>query len=297
MNAAASWTRAVMWSARLAWVAVGVAGSRTLDVITADWSPTASALAAIFGATLWLAGVAGLAVASTLSLTIARVVAPTAVPVAVVMGVVAAQTADAGVTDIASTALFALVASAVVASPEFAMVSVQASAYGDEQRFPLRPPVGYLVAAAMAWVLVVSALLTAALLGLGGRGVSAAVLGALGLGLGVLAWPRWHRLSTRWLVFVPAGLVVHDPVVLADTVMLKRSQIAHMSLALAGTEAFDLTGPASGHALEVATTKSVTVVCRDGRNQTRAVHLTALLVAPSRPGRALQAAGARALRR
>lgn len=297
MEAPRTWTRLVMWSARLAWVAAGVAGSRTLDVITADWDATASTMAALGGAVLWLAGVAGLAVASTLSLTIARVVIPMAVPVAVVMAVVTARTSEVGTADIVSTALFALVATAVVASPEFAMVSVQASAYGDEQRFPLRPPVGYLAAAAVAWVLVVGALLMAALMGLGGRWVSAGALGAAGLGGGVLAWPRWHQLSRRWLVFVPAGLVVHDPVVLADTVMLKRSQIAQMSLALAHTEAFDLTGPAAGHALEVATTESVTVVCRAGRAQTRAVHLTALLVAPSRPGRALRAATARVLRR
>lgn len=297
MNAPTTWSRVVMWAARLSWMAVGVAGSRTLDAITAEWDRTASTMAAILGAALWLAGVAGLAVASTISLTIARVVTPLAVPVSVLIASAAARNSDLGIADIVSPAIFALAATAVVASPEFAMVSVQASAYGDEQRFPLRPPAGYLAAAAMAWVMVASMLLSATVFGLGGRWVSAAGLGALGLGCAVVAWPRWHRLSRRWLVLVPAGLVVHDPVVLADTVMLKRSQIAAMSLALADTEAFDLTGPASGHALEVATTESVTVVCRAGRAQTRAVHLTALLVAPSRPGRALQAATARALRR
>ena len=40
---------------------------------------------------------------------------------------------------------------------------------------------------------------------------------------------RWHQLSRRWLVFVPAGLVVHDPVVLAETLMVPRRQIVGRS--------------------------------------------------------------------
>ena len=42
-----------------------------------------------------------------------------------------------------------------------------------------------------------------------------------------------------------------DPVVLADTLMLRSDQIASMRLAPADTAAADLTGPASGHAIEI----------------------------------------------
>ena len=43
--------------------------------------------------------------------------------------------------------------------------------------------------------------------------------------------PRWHRLSLRWFVLVPAGVVVHDPVVLADTFPLRTAQVASIGLA------------------------------------------------------------------
>jgi hypothetical protein len=98
-------------------------------------------------------------------------------------------------------------------------------------------------------------------------------------------------------VLVPAGIVVHDPVVLADTFPLRTRQVAHLRLAPADTQAADLTGPASGYAIEVATTESVTTVFAFTPREPngRAIHLTAFLVAPSRPGAVLRAADRRSL--
>jgi hypothetical protein len=120
---------------------------------------------------------------------------------------------------------------------------------------------------------------------------SVAVAGAVFLG------PRWHRLSRRWFVLVPAGIVLHDPVVLADTLPLRTAQVAHVALAPADTQAADLTGPASGFAVEVTTTKSVTAVFAFTPKEPngRAIHLRAFLVAPSRPGAVLTAAMRRGL--
>jgi hypothetical protein len=190
----------------------------------------------------------------------------------------------------------AVIATAVIGSAEYGQIAVQSSAYGNEVRFLLRPPIGFGVAAVIAWVLWVAASITGPLLAASRVWLPGIALIVLALVLGVLAGPRWHRLSRRWFVLVPAGVVVHDPVTLSDTLMLKRSQIRHITLAPADTEAFDLTGPASGHAIEISTTESVTVVCAPVRGTApRAVHLTALLIAPSRPGKALRAAADRAL--
>jgi hypothetical protein len=86
-------------------------------------------------------------------------------------------------------------------------------------------------------------------------------------------------------------------VVLADTFPLRRNQLAVLSLAPAGTEAADLTGPASGYAVEVTTTESVTAVFaftpQDPNG--RAIHLRPFLITPSRPGEALSAARRRGL--
>jgi hypothetical protein len=99
------------------------------------------------------------------------------------------------------------------------------------------------------------------------------------------------------LVVVPAGLVVHDQVVLAETAMFRHAEVARIGLALADTGAADCTGPASGHAVEVQLHDSATLVYAPTRSTPngRAIHATALLVAPTRPGRLLQAAGARGL--
>jgi hypothetical protein len=92
--------------------------------------------------------------------------------------------------------------------------------------------------------------------------------------------------------------VLHDPVVLADTLALRAAQVANMRLAPADTEAADFTGPASGYAIEVATTESITAVYAFTPSDPngRAVHLTAFLVSPSRPGQVLRASAARGLR-
>ena len=127
----------------------------------------------------------------------------------------------------------------------------------------------------------------------GGRFAIGAPL-AVVAGAGLLLLPRrWHQLSRRWLVTVPAGLVVHDPVVLGETLMLSRRQLAGLGLTTispsAAHSAADLTGPTAGTGLEVTLTESVTALFapRPGMPQGKAIHLTAFVVAPSRPGAVL----------
>jgi hypothetical protein len=71
--------------------------------------------------------------------------------------------------------------------------------------------------------------------------------------------------------------------------MWRSHVVSGIELAAAATEAADLTGPATGPALEISLRSSETVVMSAGRSvpEGRAIHLTAALVAPSRPGAAL----------
>jgi hypothetical protein len=98
-------------------------------------------------------------------------------------------------------------------------------------------------------------------------------------------------------VLGPIGVEIHDPLVLAETVMLRRQELAGIRLAPADTEAADLTGPATGHAVEISTHESTTVIHAATPKTPRgtAIHLRSCLVAPSRPGRALRAAAAKRL--
>lgn len=250
----------------------------------------------------WVAGVGSwavwgvvmlaLAVQSVRSLTIARVGSPLAL-IASVLTVVGGAPA----LDVATLAIPALVACAAVFTADVGRQFVQSSSYGDEERLPLRFPVAAGTAAIITWAIWAPAFLLGPLLIAGRSFVAGIVLTAIGIAGLVFVVPRWHRLSRRWLVLVPAGLVVHDPVVLADTLMVRSDQLGGIRLAPADTEAADLTGPASGHAIEVQATETITTVFAfTPQHPTgKAIHMTGFLISPSRPGEALRTAAARGI--
>lgn len=269
---------ALTWVARAAWAGVGVLGWELLD--------GAPAIAQIAGLLLWVAGVAGLAVPSVVTLTIARTAVPLAIP-----AVAVTWAAGADAVTSAATLLVAAVATVTVATGEFGLTYVQASAYGHERRFPLRPPAAFLLAAGLAWLLAAAGLVAGTALMADGNWPVGVPVAAVGAAVAAFAWPRWYRLARRWLVIVPAGLVIHDHLVLSETAMFPRADLAAVGLAPAGTEAADLTGPAPGHLLEVRLHRAHTVILVGGprRPTGTAIHLTACLVAPTRPGRTLSA--------
>ena len=274
-----------MWAARAAWLAVAVVGGVAVGEALADRSRAVQLTGTAAAWIGWGAGALALAVTGVVTLTAVRAIVPAAV-------VVAGAAAVGGATDGAVLALAVpgVVAALLVGSAETGRRYVQADAYGDERRFLLRPPFGYLAATIVTWAVWVAALVTGPL-AIAGR---AFVLGVITLVVAAAAtWlfpRRWHQLSRRWLVVVPAGLVVHDPVVLADTLMLPRRQIASVAVAPATRAgALDLTGPTPGIALQITLTIAATAVLAAREPRGRGVHMTALLVAPSRPGAALRA--------
>jgi hypothetical protein len=276
------------WGARAAWLAVAVLGGRAVGDALSDHDAGAARALTVGAWIAWAVGALALAVPAVPSLTVARVVVPGALAVAVA-GLIGG--ADAG--PLIALAAPAFVATVLVLAAEVGRAWVQASAYGDEQRFPLRPPLGYLVASIGTWAVWVVAVLSAAVALVSGRwaaGLPAAVV-AVG---GALVLPRrWHQLSRRWLVTVPAGLVVHDAVVLGETLMVARAQVAGLRLVRVGPDrdlaAADLTGPTAGVGVEVTLAQPATALFapRPGVPKGRAVHLLAFVVAPSRPGAVL----------
>ncbi len=182
--------------------------------------------------------------------------------------------------------LAAVAAVTAIGAAESGRAMVQASAYGDERRFPLRIPAPLALPIVLSW-LVWAAAVVLAVIGLGTRRwVLGTVLAAAGVALGGFLWRRWLGLARRWLVIVPAGLVIHDPVMLGETVMLPSATVRRMELARQGTGSLDLSGPASGHLLDIEAADLLTVLVRRGRDA-QAIHARSVLVAPSRPGAAL----------
>lgn len=282
---------ALAWVARAAWAVVLVAGWTALDA-AADEHKAVFAIVQVVAGLVWLLGVAALAFPSVATLTMARVTVPCSVIAGAALWVSGAPATASGITVVA-----AIIATVVVGSGEFGRAWVQSSAYGEEDRYPLRAPIGYLVGAVIAWTLAAGAATTAALLVAADRPWWALPGVAVAAAVSAWSWPRWQQLSRRWLVIVPIGLVIHDPVVLAETVMLPRNQVGRVALAPADTRALDLTGPAPGHAIEVSTTETVTAIlaATPSKPTGNSIHLDALLVAPSRPGAALAAVADRRL--
>jgi hypothetical protein len=280
------------WMLRGTWIAVAVVGWPAVSSATSGRSDPVETVAAVGVTVGWVIGVGAMAVPATVSLTATRMTVPLAPVIGAVALVAGGDTAD-GVELVIVGALATLIAM----SGELGRVFVQASAYGDEERHPLRPPLGFATAAVLAWMVWAGALIAGPLLLASRAWAPGAVVAVLAAVTTVTLPRRWHQLSRRWLVLVPAGLALHDPVVLGETLMLRRSEVEHIRLAPADTDAADLTGPAAGNAIEVATTTAVTALLAPTRRQPRgrAIHLTAFLTSPTRPGRALHDAGARRL--
>lgn len=275
------------WPFRVAWATLAVTAGPALGDTLADASRPVQVVAS---AGLWLGWAAVLAVSlvpRASSLTVLRLAAP-----APLAGAVAAAVhGPAGVDDAVALAAGVAVAAAAV-WPATADAFVDGSSYGAERRFALRTPPSLLVAAApLAWALAVAAPAAGALLLAAGAwpaGAAVAVVGVAGVRLGV---PALHRLSRRWLVFVPAGLVLHDHLALADPVLLRRPTFSSVGPARVGTNAHDLTLGAGGLVLELALGGEVEVpVARPlprGRREAVLARADRFLVAPVRPGAVL----------
>jgi hypothetical protein len=273
---------------------VALLGGQAIGDAVAARSDAVQVVATVGAWVGWAVGAMALAVPGLVTLTVVRAVVPGAV---VAAGVTLAAGAEGGL--VLALAIPAAVATVLVDAADTGREYVQASAYGDEQRFPLRPPLGFLGATVLSWALWVAAVVAAPLAWAARGWILAAVSTIVALAATWLLPRRWHQLTRRWLVAVPAGLVIHDSVVLGETLMMQRRQIAELTLVepRRAAAALDLTGPTPGPAVAITLGETATVVLapRPATPRGQAIHLTALLVAPTRPGAALREAARRRL--
>ena len=173
----------------------------------------------------WAIGLLAVVAPRPVGLTAARAVAPAAVVVAVVV----AWRGDVSALAAAGAVVATLVAAGLVADPAFAERTANAVSYGDEQRYPLRVPPGLFAGPLpFARAVAVGGLVAGPLLLAAGDvawGIAALVVG---LPASATAGLVLHRLSRRWLVVVPAGIVVVDPMTLADNVLFPREHILRL---------------------------------------------------------------------
>ncbi len=241
---------------------------------------------------LWLVILLAMAVPRPVTLTIARLGATG--------GVLAALWAawdldrnhpDGSTATLAIGVAAAIVAFATINLPGVGDRFVDGVSYGEEERFLLRTPgpVLLVVLAPSALVVVLGATVGPLLLA-DEQWVLGAILTVVGFGLAWFPLNALHRLTNRFLVFVPNGLVVHDLTQMREPVLFVKREIAGLAPAPADTTATDITAAALGLALELRLAKPTELSFVTGRTTTDNRSARALLVSPTRPAAVMKTA-------
>lgn len=273
--------RSLVWAARALWAALPVTIGTPLGAALRDWEtlPRTAVSGALWIA--WLGTLVATLVPHPIALTVWRVAAPAA----------AGAVAWAAVDGHGSVLAVLNVATAVglAFAPVVASVCINGPAYANERRYALRPPgVALIGLAAGAWLGVVGGPVAALVLLTNRHWIAGAIAAVVGAPLAALGARALHGQARRWLVIVPAGVVVHDPMTLADPVLFKKTTVERITPALAEspTPRTDLTAGALGLAVEVRLKEAtdVLVITRAGRRPVAEImKATALLIAPTRP--------------
>jgi hypothetical protein len=268
----------IVASTLAAWVVLGVAAP--WQSLGDSHSNSVAIVLLVWGWTLFLAVAVAILVPSPISLTVTKCVTP----LMALGAFIAASPAG----------IFGSLAALIITwSALFGDVMVQGSAYGEETRFALRTPVPYLAPSVVAWALLAGGLIGGTLLSAAQNYVIGAPVLLIGLLLTSTVPRRLHRLSRRWLVIVPAGIVVHDHLVLAETMMSMRSKILSITKVNESGEAVDFTGGIVGPRIAVQLKEADKVVLSKITAKTLgtldALHVKAFSFAPRRLDVALAA--------
>ena len=280
-----------MGGLRAAWVLLPLALGPAVAEALHDLSPGPRSTASIALWLLWAVGLTVTLVPLPATLTALRLGVPA-------LAAVALWSAPAGTDAFRTTA--GLAATTLVVAAAFSASTsdrfVDGASYGDERRFLLRTPGPVvLMLGPMATLAALAGLAIGPVLLLDARWVAGGLAAALGVPTTALAVRSLHRLSRRWIVLVPAGLVLHDHLALAEPTLLQRAGLARIGPAAVDTDAADFTQQARGLALEVRCREPHDVLPAGRGRTTEVAAIEAFLCSPNRPDVVLDEAGRRRL--
>ena len=272
----------LLWMARISWVIVALCAPW--------WSLSDGRSLAVtitlqaWGWIVWLIVGAALLVPTPPSLTAIRIT----IPIVIAQSVAVIWHGDP--TQNAFLQAFAVAGSIITWRLSYHRVvvdeMVQGGAYGQEVRFALRTPWPHVLPAIVAWLLFIGSLTIGTLLLAAQQWIAGAVLTAAGLALIRVVPRRIHRLARRWLVLVPAGIVVHDHMVLAETMMLRRHNITFVNSTDQLGEEADLTGGVLGTRLVIGARNAdkviLTPIAARFLKTGEALHVQSFAIAPRR---------------
>lgn len=279
--------------ARALWLLLAVVSTPTISDAIAGHSNPVVAVATVGLGIAWTTGAVALLVARSASLTVLRLVVPAGLA-AMVAAVIAGGAPDGA--DLATLVVAALAVAGALA-PWVAEAWVDGSAYGPEQRAPLRtPPLLLFVVAPVTWAVVVAGVAAGPLLLATRQWAAGATTLVVGWAAALAGVRSLHQLARRWVVVVPAGLVLHDPLSMPEAQLFLRASIERVGPAEADADdavTEDLTAGAAGLALELVATEPVEVLVRSGRRTATTRTVDRVLFTPTRPRTVLEAAQAR----
>ncbi len=286
----------MLWAVRAAWFSLAFTVSSVVADALRSWSaaPTAVVAVLLYGA--WAIGLVALLVPRPLSFSVLRIIGPAA-PAAVI----ATRWTVAGPSIGAVWILVlvqAVVACVLVLSAPIADACAQSQAYGTEVRRALRTPPLLCVVLALAWCLIALACTAGPLALANGHTTTGVVECVIALPVLVVLARSVHSLSRRFCVFVPAGIVVSDPLVLVDPVLLVREKVLLIGPAAPkpAPQSIDTRLGAYVGGLAIALVESGTFTLRSGRNATRSVDAAAVVFTPLRAAEVLALAASHRLR-
>ena len=284
-----------LWPLRVLWVVLALAVSSVSADALVDASTPVVAVLAVAGWAAWGAALVALLVPRTLSLTVVRIIIPAGGAAAVVA---VGQGSSLTFVDGASLVIAALAVVAVLA-PWTTDAFVDGSSYGPERRIALRTPLVLALVATLTWLVVVLGAVTGVLL----LAAQQWVAGALGVVLGgAIVWfgaRSIHQLSKRWLVLVPTGMVLHDPMVMPEPQLFLRQTMTRLGPAEQDLPAEvvteDLSAGASGLVMSITLTEPVELLVRAGNRGTTLRPVDRVLFSPALPAELLAEARRRRL--
>lgn len=271
------------WPLRAVWLLIPLLAGPAVAAALDDRSRPVQVVGSLLAWAGWAVALVAMLVPRTVTLTVVRSV----VPGALATGVWSALGSDeagwaAAAVGIGAAALVAL------AGPGVSDAFVDGSSYGAERRVALRVPSVLLVGPVLlAWGALAAGVVAGPMLLAAEQWVPGAVAVAAGVPLVAMGSRQLHLLSRRWLVFVPAGIVVHDPLTLSEPVLLQRHLVRHIGPAPAASTALDVTGGALGLVLELAVVEPISVGLRRGRGREEREGVEGLLVTPTQPATTL----------
>ena len=233
-------------------------------------------------------------ITAPISLAIVRIGIPATAGLSIWSSLEAGESTS-GIIGLTASGLAALIALSAPLGDRFS----DGASYGDERRFLLKAPGPVaLIFGPLAWIATLAGLSLGPVLLLNKNFLLGILLSLIGLPISVIASNAIYQLGKRWIILVPAGIVLHDHLAVGDPTLITRNQLENFSPAVIGTDALDLSQGSFGLPLEIRCSTPLSMMLKKGtmRNVNESSIVENFLITPVRPNVLLAEAEKRNLR-